>query len=161
MGAGLSKAAAQIKKDLPLGLELSQVSNQPKVVEASISEFIESLREAIIIVLAVSFLSLGMRSGLVVALCIPLVIAGTFTCMKLMGIDLHKISLGALIIALGLLVDDAIIAIEMMSVKLEQGWDRFKAACFAYYGNCLSHADRDTDNLRRLYPHWLRQRKRS
>ena len=132
MGAGLSKAVAQIKKDLPLGLELSQVSNQPKVVESSISEFVESLREAIIIVLAVSFLSLGMRSGLVVALCIPLVIAGTFTCMKLMGIDLHKISLGALIIALGLLVDDAIIAIEMMSVKLEQGWDRFKAACFAY-----------------------------
>lgn len=132
MGAGLSKAAAQIKKDLPLGLELSQVSNQPKVVEASISEFIDSLREAIIIVLAVSFLSLGMRSGLVVALCIPLVIAATFTCMKLMGIDLQKISLGALIIALGLLVDDAIIAIEMMNVKLKQGWDRFQAACFAY-----------------------------
>ncbi|SDF25620.1 Multidrug resistance protein MdtC [Sporomusa acidovorans DSM 3132] len=132
LGADLTKTVAQIKKSLPLGLELSQVSNQPKTVEESINEFVKSLREAVIIVLLVSFLSLGMRSGMVVALCIPLVLAGTFTCMKLTGIDLHKVSLGALIIALGLLVDDAIISVEMMSVKLEQGWDRFKAACFAY-----------------------------
>ncbi|VBB07424.1 acriflavin resistance protein [Lucifera butyrica] len=132
LGQNLAKTIGQIKKDLPLGYEISQVSNQPKVVEESIDDFVKSLREAILIVLAVSFLSLGVRSGIVVALCIPLVIAGVFTCMKILGIDLHKVSLGALIIALGLLVDDAIIAVEMMSVKLEQGWDRFKAACFAY-----------------------------
>lgn len=132
LGADLNKTVEQIKKNLPLGFELSQVSNQPKVVEESISEFVKSLREAVIIVLLVSFLSLGVRSGVVVALCIPLVIAGTFACMQIMGIALHKVSLGALIIALGLLVDDAIIAVEMMSVKLEQGWDRFQAACFAY-----------------------------
>jgi multidrug efflux pump len=132
LGENLQKTIGQIKQELPLGLEISQVSNQPKVVEESISEFVKSLREAIIIVLLVSFLSLGVRSGIVVALCIPLVIAGVFACMEILGIDLHKVSLGALIIALGLLVDDAIIAVEMMSVKLEQGWDRFKAACFAY-----------------------------
>ncbi|SDE13670.1 efflux RND transporter permease subunit [Sporomusa acidovorans] len=132
LGADLTKTVTQIKKNLPLGFDLDQIANQPQSVEESIGEFVKSLREAIIIVLLVSFLSLGMRSGMVVALCIPLVLAGTFTCMKLLGIDLHKISLGALIIALGLLVDDAIIAVEMMSVKLEQGWDRFKAACFAY-----------------------------
>jgi multidrug efflux pump len=132
LGEELSKTLAQIKKDLPLGLEITQVANQPKVVEESIGEFVKSLREAIIIVLVVSFLSLGVRSGIVVALCIPLVIAGVFAAMKIVGIDLHKVSLGALIIALGLLVDDAIIAIEMMSVKLEQGWERFEAACYAY-----------------------------
>ncbi len=132
LGTELSKTIDQIKHDLPLGFEINQVSNQPKVVEESIGEFVKSLREAIIIVLIVCFISLGVRSGVVVALCIPLVIAGVFACMQIMGIDLHKISLGALIIALGLLVDDAIIAVEMMSVKLEQGWDMFKAACFAY-----------------------------
>lgn len=132
LGEELDRTISQIKKDLPLGLEINQVSNQPKVVEESIGEFVKSLAEAIIIVLVVSFISLGVRSGIVVALCIPLVIAGIFTCMKMMGIDLHKVSLGALIIALGLLVDDAIIAIEMMTVKLEQGWDRFEAACYAY-----------------------------
>ncbi len=132
LGEDLDKTLAQIRKDLPLGLEISQVANQPKVVEDSIGEFVQSLREAIIIVLVVSFLSLGVRSGVVVALCIPLVIAGVFAAMKMTGIDLHKVSLGALIIALGLLVDDAIIAIEMMSVKLEQGWERFEAACYAY-----------------------------
>ncbi len=132
LGENLDKAAAQIKKDLPLGLELNTVSNQPKVVRESINEFVKSLAEAVIIVLIVSFLSLGMRSGMVVAFCIPLVILGTFIFMNVLGIDLHKISLGALIIALGLLVDDAIIAIEMMIVKLEQGWNRFDAACYAY-----------------------------
>jgi multidrug efflux pump len=132
LGQALDKTVDRIKKDLPLGLEISQVSNQPKVVEESIGEFLKSLKEAVIIVLIVSFLSLGVRSGLVVALCIPLVIAGIFVSMKITGIDLHKVSLGALIIALGLLVDDAIIAVEMMAVKLEQGWDRFQAACYAY-----------------------------
>jgi multidrug efflux pump len=132
LGLDLDKTIAKVKKYLPLGLEISQVSNQPEVVKESISEFIKSLREAIIIVLIVSFFSLGFRSGMVVALCIPLVIAGIFVGMNMFGIDLHKVSLGALIIALGLLVDDAIIAVEMMTVKLEQGWGRFEAACYAY-----------------------------
>ncbi|XFO64834.1 Cobalt-zinc-cadmium resistance protein CzcA [Sporomusa silvacetica DSM 10669] len=132
LGENLEKTIDQITKELPAGLELHQTVNQPKVVETSIDEFIESLAEAIIIVLIVSFASLGMRSGLIVALCIPLVIAIVFTFMKLMSIDLQRISLGALIIALGLLVDDAIITIESMVVKLEQGWTRFNAASFAY-----------------------------
>lgn len=132
LGKQLEETITQTKQNLPLGLEISQVSNQPKVVEESIGEFVDSLKEAIIIVLAVSFLSLGFRSGIVVALCIPLVIAGIFVCMNIFGIDLHKVSLGALIIALGLLVDDAIIAVEMMTVKLEQGWGRMEAACYAY-----------------------------
>lgn len=132
LGSDLADTLNQIRRDLPVGLEIAQVSNQPKVVEESIHEFVKSLAEAIIIVLVVSFLSLGVRTGIVVALCIPLVIAGVFAAMQMLGIDLHKVSLGALIIALGLLVDDAIIAVEMMSVKLEQGWDRFNAACFAF-----------------------------
>jgi multidrug efflux pump subunit AcrB len=132
LGTDLDKTIAQIKKDLPLGLEISQVANQPEVVRESIGEFLKSLAEAIIIVLIVSFISLGVRTGIVVALCIPLVIAAIFVSMKILGIDLHKISLGALIISLGLLVDDAIIAVEMMTVKLEQGWERFEAACYAY-----------------------------
>lgn len=132
LGENLDKAVSQIKNELPLGLELNTVSNQPKVVKESINEFVKSLAEAVVIVLIVSFLSLGMRSGVVVAFCIPLVIMGVFIFMQIFGIALHKISLGALIIALGLLVDDAIIVIEMMIVKLEQGWSRFDAACYAY-----------------------------
>ena len=132
LGENLDQALKHIKKDLPLGLEINMVSNQPQLVKAAVNEFVEVLAEAVAIVLIVCFLSLGLRSGLVVALCIPLVIAGVFVFMKISGIDLHKISLGALIIALGLLVDDAIIAIEMMNVKLEQGWNRFDAASFAY-----------------------------
>ena len=132
LGKNLEATVEQIKQELPAGLEINQVVNQPKVVEFSIGEFVKSLAEAIIIVLIVSFASLGIRSGMVVALTIPLVIAITFTLMYLTGIDLQSISLGALIIALGLLVDDAIIAIEMMIVKLEQGWSRFDAACHAY-----------------------------
>jgi multidrug efflux pump len=132
LGKNLTKTIARIKKNLPLGLEIHQVANQPQVVKESINTFVETLALSIIIVLAVSFLSLGFRTGVVVALCIPLVIAGTFAGLKIGGIDLHRVSLGALIIALGLLVDDAIIAVEMMTVKLEQGWDRFKAACYAY-----------------------------
>jgi len=132
LGENLEKTINQIKKELPAGLELHQTVNQPNVVKTSINEFIKSLAEAIVIVLLVSFASLGVRSGIIVALCIPLVIAAVFTFMNLMGIELQRISLGALIIALGLLVDDAIITIETMIVKMEQGWDRFNAACFAY-----------------------------
>ncbi|MBP2654839.1 MAG: acriflavin resistance protein [Firmicutes bacterium] len=132
MGENLEKTVTEVKKSLPLGMELNTVANQPKVVKASINEFVESLAEAILIVLIVSFISLGVRSGIVVALCIPLVICGVFIAMNIFGIDLQKISLGALIIALGLLVDDAIIVVETMNVKLEQGWTRFDAACFAY-----------------------------
>ena len=137
LGEDLEKTIERIKTDLPLGLEIGQVSNQPDIVEDSIGEFIKSLLEAVLIVLIVSFVSLGLRSGIVVALCIPLVLAGVFACMKIGGIDLHKVSLGALIISLGLLVDDAIIAIEMMSVKLEQGWSRYDAACYAYTATAL------------------------
>lgn len=132
LGENIEKTIEQVKKELPAGLEIHQTVNQPKVVESSIDEFVKSLGEAIVIVLIVSFISLGVRSGIIVALCIPLVIAIVFTFMNLFGIDLQRISLGALIIALGLLVDDAIITIEAMVVKLEQGWSRFNAACFAY-----------------------------
>ncbi|ODA42468.1 efflux RND transporter permease subunit [Desulfosporosinus sp. BG] len=132
LGENLGKTIQQVSNKLPVGFELSQVANQSQVVESSINDFIESLAEAIVIVLVVCFLSLGLRSGGVIALCIPLVIAGVFVCMNIVGIDLHKVSLGALIVALGLLVDDEIIAVEMMTVKLEEGWDRYKAACYAY-----------------------------
>jgi len=132
LGENLEKTIERIRKELPAGLELHQTVNQPKIVETSIDEFVESLAEAILIVLIVSFASLGMRSGVIVALCIPLVIAAVFTFMNLLSIDLQRISLGALILALGLLVDDAIITIETMVVKMEQGWDRFNAACYAY-----------------------------
>ena len=132
LGTHLKELTAAIQQDLPLGAELHEVSNQPAVVQSSIHDFVETLALAIIIVLAVSFLSLGFRTGLVVAGCIPLVLAGTFVFMYLLGIDLHKVSLGALIIALGLLVDDAIIAVEMMSVQLERGKTRFDAACHAF-----------------------------
>ncbi|SEP20519.1 efflux RND transporter permease subunit [Propionispora vibrioides] len=132
LGENIAKTIEQVKKELPAGMEIHQTVNQPKVVESSIDEFVESLFEAIVIVLIVSFISLGVHSGIIVALCIPLVIAIVFTFMNLFSIDLQRISLGALIIALGLLVDDAIITIETMVVKLEQGWSRFNAACFAY-----------------------------
>lgn len=132
LGRHLQATLERLAQDLPVGLEIHQVSNQPQVVEESIHEFMKTLTEAIVIVLAVSFLSLGWRTGLVVAFCIPLVLAGVFVGMYLLGIDLHKVSLGALIISLGLLVDDAIIAIEMMSVQLERGHNRFEAACYAF-----------------------------
>ncbi len=132
LGENLADTVAKIRKNLPLGLELSVVTNQPDIVKESIGEFTKSLAEAVAIVLLISLISLGVRSGLVVALCIPLVLVAVFACMQIWGIDLHKISLGALIISLGLLVDDAIIAIEMMTVKLEQGYSRFDAACYAY-----------------------------
>jgi multidrug efflux pump len=132
LGEALKAEMARLQRDLPVGIEVHQVADQPTVVGRSISEFMKTLGEAVIIVLAVSFLSLGWRTGVVVALSVPLVLAMTFLGMRLAGIDLQRISLGALIIALGLLVDDAIIAVEMMAIKMEQGWDRFKAASFAY-----------------------------
>ena len=132
LGEDLDRMAEQIQAELPLGLEISQVSDQPEVVKESIGEFVETLILAVVIVLAVSFASLGLRTGLVVAICIPLVLAGTFCFMYALGIDLHKVSLGSLIIALGLLVDDEIIAVEMMSVQLERGLSRFDAACHAF-----------------------------
>ncbi|MBK6908685.1 MAG: efflux RND transporter permease subunit [Rhodocyclaceae bacterium] len=132
LGRSLDVAMAKHVRDLPIGIDVHTVANQPEIVKTSFELFINSLGEAIIIVLAVSFLSLGMRTGAVVALSIPLVLAITFLGMQFFKIDLHRISLGALIIALGLLVDDAIIAVEMMVVKMEQGWDRAKAATFAY-----------------------------
>ncbi|ALG69250.1 efflux RND transporter permease subunit [Beggiatoa leptomitoformis] len=132
LGKALQETMTRVKQNLPIGIELHQVSNQPAVVEQSIFEFVKVLAEAVIIVLIVSFLSLGFRTGLVVALSIPLVLATVFLVMKFFGIDLQRISLGALIIALGLLVDDAMIAVEMMALKLEQGWGRVRAATFAY-----------------------------
>lgn len=132
LGNHLKTTVEKIEKDLPAGLEIHQTVNQPTIVETSINEFVKSLAEAIIIIFIVSFASLGLRSGFVVALCIPLVLAVVFTIMYLMNIELQRISLGALIIALGLLVDDAMIVIEMMAVKLEQGWDRLNAAAYAY-----------------------------
>ena len=132
LGDDLNKAFKGIKRDLPVGIEVHQYSNQPEVVKRSVDEFMRTLLEAVVIVLAVSFFSLGFRTGLVVALSIPLVLAVTFLLMKLYGIDLQRISLGALIISLGLLVDDAIISVEMMATKMEQGMERAKAAAFAY-----------------------------
>ena len=132
LGASLEKAMAQIQADLPVGIEFHQVSDQPKVVKQSVGTFMSSLFEAVAIVLAVSFLALGWRAGAVVALTIPFVLLSTFLAMQIFKIDLHRISTGALIIALGLLVDDAMIVVEMMVRKLEEGMDKFKAATFAY-----------------------------
>jgi multidrug efflux pump len=132
LGKALDEKMAVIEAELPAGVKVHTVADEPSVVTKSFSLFIDSLTEAICIVLIVSFVSLGMRTGAVVAFSIPLVLAITFICMQAAGLDLHRVSLGALVIALGLLVDDAIIAVEMMVVKMEQGWSAFKAATFAY-----------------------------
>ncbi|HAV3812675.1 TPA: efflux RND transporter permease subunit [Acinetobacter baumannii] len=132
LGKNLETEFAQLQKTLPLGMKLQKVSDQPVAVQRSIHEFDKVLAEAVIIVLLVSFFSLGFRTGLVVAFSIPLVLAMTFAGMNLFDVGLHKISLGALILALGLLVDDAIIAVEMMAIKMEQGYSRIKAAGFAW-----------------------------
>jgi multidrug efflux pump len=132
LGHALDAAVAHIGGGLPLGVEVAPVASMPRAVQRSVNQFVRSLTEAVVIVLAVSLLSLGLRTGLVVAVSIPLVLATTFLFMWLFDIGLHKISLGALILSLGLLVDDAIIAVEMMAIKLEQGLDRFRAASFAY-----------------------------
>ena len=145
MGKALGEAAAAAQADLPHGLTLEQVQDQPLAVSRSVTEFVRVLVEAIVVVLGVSFVSLGLHlkrgfpyfridvwPGMVVAVTIPLVLAITFGTMYYWGVGLHKISLGSLIIALGLLVDDAIIAVEMMVRKLEEGYDKLRAATFAY-----------------------------
>ncbi|MBK0059201.1 efflux RND transporter permease subunit [Pseudomonas sp. S44] len=132
LGKALEAEFARLAHNLPAGMELRKVSDQPAAVKAGVGEFIQVLVEALVIVLLVSFFSLGVRTGLVVALAIPLVLAMTFAAMHYFGIGLHKISLGALVLALGLLVDDAIIAVEMMAIKMEQGYDRLKAASYAW-----------------------------
>jgi multidrug efflux pump len=132
LGESLDKAIATFQAELPAGIRIDRIADQPKVVGASVHEFVKSFVEALAIVLGVSFLTLGWRTGIVVALSVPLVLGIVFLMMDLIGIDLHRISLGALIIALGLLVDDAIIAVEMMIVKMEEGWDRMKAAAYAW-----------------------------
>jgi multidrug efflux pump len=137
LGHALEKTIARIQQQLLVGLDLNTVTSQPKIVANSVNDFVKSLIEALVIVLSVSLISLGWRSGIVVAITIPVVLASTFLVMQLNDIGLHKISLGALILALGLLVDDAIIAVEMMSSKMEQGWDRTKAASFAYTSTAM------------------------
>lgn len=132
LGKGLDRTVRKLRAALPAGLKLTEVSSMPHVVANSINDFIEAVAEAIGIVLVVSLLSLGARTGTVVVISIPLVLAATALCMYIFDIGLHKVSLGTLILALGLLVDDAIIAVEMMAVKLEQGFDRMRAAAFAY-----------------------------
>jgi multidrug efflux pump len=132
LGEALQAEFARLQQELPAGMQLDKVSDQPAAVKTSVGEFVKVLVEALAIVLLVSFFSLGLRTGLVVALSIPLVLAMTFTAMHYFGIGLHKISLGALVLALGLLVDDAIIAVEMMAIKMEQGFDRLKAASYAW-----------------------------
>jgi multidrug efflux pump len=132
LGVALDKTMAEVEASLPLGITVHRIANQPEVVAKSFEEFSASLLEALAIVLVVSFVSLGIRTGVIVALSVPLVLAITFVGMLLLGIDFQRISLGALIIALGLLVDDAIIAVEMMMVKLEQGASRLEAATYAY-----------------------------
>ena len=132
LGRNLDETVQRLRGTLPVGLDLDRVADQPHAVQRSVGEFVDTLAIAVAIVLLVSFFSLGFRTGLVVALSIPLVLAMTFAAMRYFDIDLHKISLGALVLALGLLVDDAIIAVEMMAVKMEQGYDRISAAAFAY-----------------------------
>jgi len=132
LGATLDAEFERLQKTLPAGMQLRKVSDQPHAVEESVGEFVQVLAEAVIIVLLVSFFSLGLRTGLVVGVTIPLVLAMTFFVMHYFDIGLHKISLGALVLALGLLVDDAIIAVEMMATKMEQGYDRLRAASFAW-----------------------------
>lgn len=151
LGDSLKVAVEEIRADLPVGIEMTQFQNQSSVVAGSVNEFIKVLIEAVMIVLAVSFVSLGLhfkrpgswrftidwRPGLVVGITIPLVLAITFVAMLYWGVGLHKISLGSLIIALGLLVDDAIIAVEMMVRKLEEGYDKMRAATFAYEATAM------------------------
>lgn len=132
LGKNLETEFKRLQETLPVGMSLSKVSDQPAAVKSSVGEFVHVLTEAVIIVLIVSFFSLGFRTGLVVAFTIPLVLAMTFAAMKYFDVGLHKISLGALVLALGLLVDDAIIAVEMMAIKMEQGFSRIKAAGFAW-----------------------------
>ena len=132
LGKALEQEFARLEQTLPIGMTLTKVSDQPAAVKTSVGEFVQVLIEALAIVLLVSFFSLGFRTGLVVAISIPIVLAMTFAVMHYLNIGLHKISLGSLVLALGLMVDDAIIAVEMMAIKMEQGYNRVKAASFAW-----------------------------
>lgn len=132
LGKALEQEFARLEQTLPIGMTLTKVSDQPAAVKTSVGEFVQVLIEALAIVLLVSFFSLGFRTGLVVAISIPIVLAMTFAVMHYLNIGLHKISLGSLVLALGLMVDDAIIAVEMMAIKMEQGYNRIKAASFAW-----------------------------
>ncbi|WP_345812311.1 efflux RND transporter permease subunit [Paraburkholderia sp. PREW-6R] len=132
LGHALDAETRRLQSGLPAGLKLVQVANMSHAVADSVDDFLEAVAEAIAIVLAVSLLSLGVRAGLIVAISVPVVLAVTATCMQLFDIGLNKVSLGTLVLSLGLLVDDAIIAVETMIVKLSQGWDRARAAAFAY-----------------------------
>lgn len=132
LGKSLDATFKKLQAELPAGLKLTEVSSMPTAVSESVDEFLRSVAEAVAIVLAVSLVSLGLRTGMVVVISIPVVLAITALFMEMFGIGLHKVSLGTLVLALGLLVDDAIIAVEMMAVKLEQGWNRTRAAAFAY-----------------------------
>jgi multidrug efflux pump len=132
LGKALDARIAALNQALPVGVEIGESASQPSAVKRSVQAFVQSLAEAVIVVLLVTFISLGIRTGMVVAISIPLALAATFLAMHLFNVGLHKVSLGALVLALGLLVDDAIIAVEMMWVKMEQGWERTRAASFAY-----------------------------
>ncbi len=132
LGKSLGATFEKLKAQLPAGLTLTEVSSMPQAVSHSVDDFLRSVAEAVAIVLIVSLVSLGLRTGMVVVISIPVVLAVTALFMDVFGIGLHKVSLGTLVLALGLLVDDAIIAVEMMSVKLEQGWSRARAAAYAY-----------------------------
>lgn len=132
LGENLNKKIAEIRGNLPVGFEISQVLNQPQVVKNSINDFMESLLEAIVIVLGVSLLTLGRQSGYVISVCIPLVLMCSMVGMYAFGIDLHKVSLGSLIVALGMLVDDAVVVVEMIENKINEGWDRVKACSYAF-----------------------------
>lgn len=137
LGKAMQTTIKTVQNQLPVGVQLHLVTSQPEIVQHSVHDFVRSLIEALLIVLAVSLLSLGWRTGIVVAVAIPIVLAGTFLLMDWFQIGLHKISLGALILALGLLVDDAIIAVEMMAAKMEQGWERMQAASFAFTSTAM------------------------
>ena len=137
LGKAIEKAVANVQAELPYGVELERVADQPTVVSESIWEFERSLMEALAIVLAVCLLSLGWRTGIVVGLSVPIVLGVVALVMLAMGWNLERVSLGSLIIALGLLVDDGIIAVEMMVVKMEEGWDRLKAAAYSYAATAM------------------------
>ena len=137
LGKAIEEAVAKVQTELPYGVELERVADQPTVVSESIWEFERSLMEALAIVLAVCLLSLGWRTGIVVGLSVPIVLGVVALVMLAMGWNLERVSLGSLIIALGLLVDDGIIAVEMMVVKMEEGWDRVKAAAYSYAATAM------------------------
>ena len=137
LGKALETAVAKVQSELPYGVELERVADQPTVVSESVWEFERSLLEALAIVLVVCLVSLGWRTGIVVGLSVPIVLGVVALVMLAMGWNLERVSLGSLIIALGLLVDDGIIAVEMMVVKMEEGWDRVKAAAFSYAATAM------------------------